>query len=152
MRSALVILAVSLFGCGGGASDPDFGDADPRCVSACTDVPPAIDGAGDVCNTASRAACIDECEARIAGVMTVCASCLLEETCFDPEGCDDRPSDPITCDPNGCTITGRNGSCTFPQGDEEAAADCERQVNPRREVACTAEFRPTTECSTECAN
>jgi hypothetical protein len=147
-----LIVAMSMFGCGGGSS-PDLEDRDPRCVSACTDDPPSVDGAGDICNTGSQANCLDECELRIAGVPTVCASCLLEDACFDPDGCGPI-SEPVFCEgtpgDETCTVTGRNGSCTFPAGDDAAADDCERQVNPRREVACTAEFRSTSECNVEC--
>jgi hypothetical protein len=148
MRS-LALVAVLMFGCGGGGMTPEGGD--PRCVSVCTDDPPPVEGAGDVCNSASQANCIDECEARIAGVVTVCASCLLEDACLDPEGCGPVITDDVFCDGSGeCTVTGREGSCTFPADDTAALEDCQRQVNPRREVACTAEFRSTSECSTEC--
>ncbi len=150
MRFSLVLVAM-VFGCGGGSSDPNFDNRDPRCVSACTDDPPSIEGAGDVCTTASQVDCVDECEARIAGVMTVCASCLLEDACFDPKGCGPVIVDPPNCDQTECTITGRNGSCSFPVGNEAAAEDCERQVNPRREVACTPDFRSTSECENVCS-
>ena len=145
-----LFVVACLIGCGGGSSP--IGDADPRCAAACTDDPPQIDGAGDVCNSSSQSACIDECEARIAGVSSLCASCLVEDACFNPGGCDAVVIG-NDCNSNGqCTITGRNGSCTYPDGDETARENCERQVNPRREVACTAEFRSTSECTSECGN
>jgi hypothetical protein len=146
-----LLVVACLVGCGGGAST-SLEDRDPRCVSACTDDLPEIDGAGDVCSSASQSACLDECEARIAGVASLCASCLVEDACFDPSGCDDVViiND---CDSNGqCTITGRNDSCSYQADNEAARVACEKQVNPRREVACEAEFRSTSECSSECAN
>lgn len=150
MRSILFVVSlVAACGGGSGGGDPDLADRDPRCVSACTDNPPAIDGAGDVCNTGSRVDCLDECEARIAGVPNTCATCLLEDACFNPGGCNDV-SVPVFCDQDECTIEGREGSCSFPPGDEAAQEDCERQVNPRREVTCSVDFRPISECETFC--
>ncbi|MFN0253215.1 MAG: hypothetical protein ACKV2T_40450 [Kofleriaceae bacterium] len=147
MRS-LALLVVVLVGCGddGGV---DLDSYDPRCVAACTDEPPRVEGAGDVCDAASRVQCLDTCEARITGVSSVCASCLTEEVCFDPGRCD-----PIDigdeCNNNTCTRTGRNGSCTYPPNDTAARDNCERQVNPRREVACTAEFPSVQGCADVC--
>jgi hypothetical protein len=149
MRTLLLSLVV-LAGCSGDDGGIDLSSYDARCVTACTDTPPTIEGAGDVCDTASRQSCLDTCEARIAGVMTLCASCLLEDACFDPGGCDDV-SIGNDCNSSGqCTITGRNGSCTYPANDTTARDNCQRQVNPRREVACTAEFQPVSACSASC--
>jgi hypothetical protein len=148
MRSLVVSLMVVVAGCGddGGV---DLDSYDPRCVAACTDELPSIEGAGDVCDSGSRVQCLDTCEARIAGVASVCASCLTEDVCFDPGQCD-----PIDigdeCSNNSCTRTGRNGSCMYPPNDTAARDNCERQVNPRREVACTAEFPSVQSCAEVC--
>lgn len=150
MKMTSLVLVVAAFGCSGGGGE-DLADRDPRCVAACTDDPPQIDGAGDVCNTDSRVQCLDECEARIAGVTTVCANCLVEDACFDPGGCDDRGVQIADCNSSGqCTITGRVGSCTYPMGNQTALENCERQVDPRREVACTAKFQATSACASSC--
>ncbi len=134
-----------------GSSDPDLDSYDARCVAACTDEPPSLDGAGDVCNGASRTQCLETCEARITGVSSVCASCLTEEVCFDPGGCDGDVSIGDQCSNNTCTRMGRNGSCTYPANDTAARDNCERQVNPRREVVCTAEFPSVQSCASVCA-
>src|SRR3569832_2549464 len=76
--------------CGTSANDGsnvDTPDRDPRRAAACPETMPQYDGVGPVCNATSRVHCLDECEARIAGVPTICQSCLLENSCFDPGGC-----------------------------------------------------------------
>jgi len=148
-KLGLAVLVVLAFGCGD-SGGVDLANRDPRCVVACTDTPPLTDGAGDVCNTDSRVTCLDDCEARIAGVMTVCANCLLENACFDPSGCRDVGIGD-NCNQNmQCTITGRVGSCTYTYGNTAMQQACERQVNPRREVACTATFQATSRCTQQC--
>ncbi len=153
LRHAILVLVV-LAGCG--SDDPlDLASRDPRCVAACPETMPQTDGVGDVCSTTSRAACLDDCQARIKGVATVCASCLLENAQFSP-GDENSVG---TCgggggggggNPPTCMISGWNGTCTFNQGDSTMQLACEKQVSPRREVDCTAMFRPTSECSSSC--
>jgi hypothetical protein len=146
---SLVCFAM-LAACGGDdAAALDLANRDPRCISACPDSMPPVAGAGDVCMVASRVQCLDECEVRIAGVMTTCANCLVEDACFGPNGCL-TTTEGNSCDISTCTVTGWNGTCTYPVGNEAAHAQCEVQVSPRREVACTAKFRPTTECVSVC--
>lgn len=145
LLSCLVLVSI---GCAGD-DGVDLDNYDARCVTACTDEPPSIEGAGDVCDPASRTQCLDTCQARITDVSSVCASCLTEDVCFDPGGCDNvSPGD--QCNNNTCTRTGRNGSCTYPTNDTAARDNCERQVNPRREVACTAEFPSVQSCASVC--
>jgi hypothetical protein len=150
--TTLRLLAVSslLFAaCGGDDADLDLSSRDPRCVAACPETVQQIDGVGDICNTASRALCLDTCEARIAGVMPACQTCLTEESCFDPDNCDDQVGQ--GCGPDGKdTVTGWNGTCTYTCSDMAARINCLKQVEPTREVACTAEFRPTSECASVC--
>lgn len=146
-KLAMVLMVVAACA---GDDGVDLDSYDPRCVTACTDAPPPLDGAGDVCDTASRKTCLDSCAVRIAGVTTVCASCLLEDACFDPNGCDDVISPGDQCTNNTCTRTGRAGSCSYPANDSAARDNCERQVNPRREVACTVEFAPVSTCASSC--
>jgi hypothetical protein len=142
---------VTFAACGGGGDDaPDLSQYDPRCQSACAIETPPISGVGDVCNGSSQRACLDECEARIADVETTCASCLVEDVCFAPEG-DCGPQLGDDCSPGAqTTVTGWNGSCSYPCGDSAAREACLRQVSPRREVACSAEFRPVAECDASC--
>lgn len=149
MKTLAILLAMVGAGCAddGGV---DLDNYDARCVTACTDDPPRVEGAGDVCNSASRTQCLDECTARIAGVATVCASCLVEDACFDPGGCDGDVSLPDQCSNDSCTMTGRNGSCSYAANDAAARDNCERQVNPRREVACTVDFLPVSVCASSC--
>ncbi len=56
-----------------------LGSADERCVATCD---PDTWDEGEmkkkVCNSASVNRCIDECEARIAGLPTLCQTCLAE--------------------------------------------------------------------------
>ena len=140
--AALVSVLALTASCGGKSIDP-------RCVSLCTVTEPDLAGAYDVCSAPSAAACEQDCDARIAEVTTVCASCLVEDACFEPD-CGSSSSD-VFCDSSGqCTITGREGLCTYPQGDDAARDDCLRQVYPRRTVECTPEFRPVAECSDQC--
>ena len=148
-RTLFFVRVVAAAGCSddGGV---DLDDYDARCVAACTDDPPSVSGAGDVCDTASRQACLDTCTARIEGVATVCATCLLEDACFDPDGCRGEDGGGDECSSSVCTRTGREGSCTYPPNDTAARDACERQVNPRREVACTAEFEPVSQCASSC--
>lgn len=142
----LVCAALStLVACSGGG-DP-FTDADPRCAAICAIDEPAVSGAGDICSLDSAELCIDTCAVRIAGVDTLCASCLLEDAYF---GTDDVVLPGDYCDGQTCTMTGRAGTCTYPYGNETARQACMRQVSPRREVTCEADFRPVTECSSVC--
>jgi hypothetical protein len=150
MRSLLLSLIVAASACAGDDGGVDLGDYDARCVTACTDTPPAIAGAGDVCDSGSQRTCLDACTARIMDVSSVCASCLLEDACFNPGGCGPGGGDDEPCEVNSCTITGRNGSCSYPPNDNAARESCERQVNPRREVACTVEFEPVSACASSC--
>jgi hypothetical protein len=147
MRSFLLITMV-LAACGGGSGDPDLSDYDARCVAVCTDSPPEIEGAGDVCSGASRTTCLDLCEARIAGQASLCQTCLLEEAYYGTNG--DDSGGFANCNETTCTITGRNGSCTYPQSDNAKYEMCQRQVNPTREVACTVDFQPVSACASTC--
>ena len=149
MRHLLAPIAIVLFvaACSSGGDDP-FTDADPRCATTCAIHEPSVAGAGDVCSTASAELCLETCAVRIAGVDTLCASCLLENSYFDTGGGDGEGTD--YCDSQTCTMTGRSGTCTYPYGNVTAHDACYRQVNPRREVACEADFRPVTECATVC--
>lgn len=130
----------------GGDDDP-FADADPRCRALCTIETPSLDGAFDICSTASAGTCVDLCEARIAGTETLCATCLLEDADF---GTDDAVSPGDFCENGTCTVLGRTGECTYPEGDQAARENCLRQVSPRREVACETEFEPVSECASTC--
>ena len=141
----LASLAVVAAACG--SNDDPFTDADPRCAAICTIDEPAIAGAGDICSTASAELCLDTCAVRIGGVDTLCASCLLEQSYFGTGG---ESGDSDYCDTQTCTMTGRAGTCTYPYGNQQAREACMRQVDPRREVACEADFRPVTECATVC--
>lgn len=147
----LVALTALLFAaCGGDdGAELDLSSRDPRCVSACPETMQEISGVGDVCSTASRAQCLDTCEARIAGVMPTCQTCLTENACFEPDCDDDGSTD--GCSSNGMdTVTGWNGTCTYACTDAAARLNCLKQVSPTREVACAPEFRPVSECASVC--
>jgi hypothetical protein len=152
MSFRIFVIAALLAACGTSSPDVDIESRDPRCVSACPETMPRYEGVGRVCDTASRAQCLDECEVRIAGVTPICQSCLAEKACFGPDGC--SSDDGIVygmCTNTSCTITSEYGSCTYSTTDEAAKLKCYQQVDPRREVACTPEFRPTTECASVCS-
>lgn len=146
---ASLLLAFALAACAGDGHDLDLSARDPRCIAACPETMPPYQNAGSVCDSPSRALCLDECEARIAGVSTVCQSCLVEDSCFSP-GCDDRGGVGGTCINDTCTISSEFGTCTFNVNDEAQKQRCYQQVDPRREVACAVEWRPTTECASVC--
>ncbi|MGE0867560.1 MAG: hypothetical protein AB7P03_03295 [Kofleriaceae bacterium] len=146
---AVCSFAVIAVGCGGGGSDLDLDNRDPRCVTACTDDPPDVEGSGDVCNTQSQAVCLDDCEARIADTSTVCANCLLEDAYFGPGDGDGFASTSCNAQ-NECTITNGKDSCMYTSNDQQELEDCLRQLFPRREVACDVDYRPTTECASVC--
>ena len=137
----LMILALVLIGCGGGGES-----VDPRCASLCVIEEPPIEGAGDICSQASADLCIDECQVRIADTSSTCATCVLEDASFGDDN--DSPGD--FCMNGTCTVTGREGECMYPEGDTAAREDCERQVNPRRDVECDTDFRPVEECAALC--
>ncbi|MEO8551288.1 MAG: hypothetical protein ABI678_15000 [Kofleriaceae bacterium] len=140
----------TLFACGGGANtDLDLASRDPRCLSACPESMPEHAGVGAVCDTASRAQCLDECEARIAGLPTVCQNCLVEDACFGPDGCFGSDSGGF-CDETSCTLESEFGTCTYAVSDQAARLACLQKVDPRREVSCPAEFRSATKCETVC--
>ena len=138
----LAITTTGACGCGGGSS------TDPRCNSVCAITEPDIAGAFDVCSAASTDACKQECSARIADVTSLCALCLVEDAHLG--GAEDSVAD--GCDQTQCTVTGREGTCSYPVGDQAASEDCLRQVYPRRTVDCTTEYRPVSECSAECGS
>jgi hypothetical protein len=141
----LVVLCMGA--CAGDGDDVDLSSRDPRCVSACSAPEPPYEGIGAVCDAASRVQCLDECEARIANVTPICQTCLVEDADFgtDGEGAGGY------CTNNTCTLTSEFGSCTYTSGDQAAELRCRQQVDPRREVSCTASFRPATECASVCS-
>ena len=142
---AVVLLATA---CGGGDGG---GNVDPRCNSLCTIDEPEVEGAFDICSDRSAQQCKQECTVRIADANSLCASCLLEQACFAP-ACGASGDGPA-CDANGqCTVTGREGSCMYPAGDDAARDNCLRQVEPRRSVECTPEYRSVEECSAVCVD
>jgi len=154
--TSLVLSVLSLCVVVACASDGDPGDLDvssrdPRCVAACTQPEPRYAGVGEVCNAASRVQCLDVCESRIASLMTVCQNCLVEGACFGPDGCDEDVVLGGSCTNNTCTITSEFGTCSYMTNDEAGKLKCYQQVDPRREVTCESEFRPTTQCASVCS-
>jgi hypothetical protein len=149
--------AVLMAACGGSSSesadDAPGEDIDPRCERLCTIREPEIAGAFDVCSEASAADCRDECQARIADVEGVCATCLTADACFDTE-CAGGGDDPfIVCysETDTCVVSGPGGECSYPDGNRTAREDCIRRAFPRREVACSAEYPPFSSCAGVCA-
>ena len=155
MRLMLLIPLV-LAACGGDDGDLDLDNRDARCVSACPATMQDIEGVGEICSTASRGDCLDACEARIAGLASTCQTCLLEDACFDPDGggdgnsCGGDDGVPVNCQNGMATVSGWGGSCTYACTDAAARDTCLKQVQPTKEVACTPEWRPVTECSSVC--
>jgi hypothetical protein len=150
MKLLKAILFITLAGCAANSDHVDTSDHDPRCVAACPETMPEVPNAGAVCNAASRTQCLDECEARIAGLPSLCQSCLLEKACFDPGCGSGNVSIGESCDGTTCTIETQFGSCTYTPGDQASYDACLPKVDPRREVTCEVDFRPTTECATVC--
>ena len=149
-KCVVCVFALCVVACAGEDGDVDLENRDPRCVSACTAEEPRYEGVGRVCNAASRAQCLDECETRIANLMSVCQTCLVEDACFGPSGCSEGIVVGGSCDPTQCTLMSEFGTCTYNTSDEAAKLRCMQQVDPRREVSCKSEFRPTTECASVC--
>ncbi len=146
IRSLLYSVTALVLACGCGNDDSPFANADPRCAAVCAIRTPSLEGAFDVCSMDSAAACLEQCEIRIADVATVCAGCLLERASFRTDPID-ISSD---CTASGCIIYGRAGSCSYPPGNAAAEDDCLRQVYPRREVDCEVSFRPVNDCAEVC--
>jgi hypothetical protein len=151
MRWGVLVTAVAVMGLSGCGDGDGNANIDPRCVRVCTHEASDIEGAYDVCSAGSVTQCQRECQARIADTETVCATCLLEGTCF---GGEDDPTCRYMgvggCSSAGCTLSGREGSCTYPLGDTAAYENCVRQVYPRRTVECTSEYRPVSDCASLC--
>lgn len=143
--AALAAVSLALLGCG--EADP-LEDADPRCAALCTIEEPPIEGALDICNIESAYACIDQCAVRIEEVAPLCATCLLERARFGVP----RGEEPLLyCSTTTCWAQNGDGEqCQYARGDGRAEEDCIRQLYPRREVACTAEWRPVVECAEAC--
>lgn len=77
LTSVLLSSAV-LLSCGGGGGDDMLGELDPRCEALCSHDDDAC--ADDVTQ------CQQLCQVRIAGVESLCASCLLEDAHLDACG------------------------------------------------------------------
>jgi hypothetical protein len=145
------LLTIAAPACGGNGDDSvDLSARDPRCVAACPDTMPEHDGVGRVCDTASRGQCLDECEARIAGLGTVCQNCLVERACFAPGGCFGDTTGG-SCTETTCTLTSEFGTCSYPVDDQAAYITCLQKIDPRRTVSCEASFRPATDCASVCS-
>ncbi len=140
-------LILGALGCTGTDSVDHDENLDPRCQSICVIEEPSLEGAHDICSEDSAGYCKDECSARIELAASICASCLLEDADY---GLDDGPGNSDFCENGQCEKTGREGTCTYPQGDDQARDDCTRQVYPRREVHCDAEFAPVLDCAAVC--
>ena len=151
MKLLKVCLFLTLASCAGdGSGHVDTSNRDPRCVAACPETMPQVEGAGAVCDAASRTQCLDECEARIAGLPSLCQSCLLEDACFEPGCGSDGVSIGGSCDQNTCTIETSFGTCTYAVDDQAAYDACLVKVDPRRDVSCSVHCRSTTECARVC--
>src|ERR1041385_3747654 len=98
-------------GCSSNTDSLDLAHRDPRCVAACPETTPQIEGVGDVCDLASRVECLDECGARIYEASSTGATCLTEDACFAPGGCG-RDTSSVSCGASTCTIMGWAGSCS----------------------------------------
>ncbi|MBL4633028.1 MAG: hypothetical protein JKY56_04105 [Kofleriaceae bacterium] len=145
MKSLLAsILLLGLLSCGSDSADENL---DPRCQSICIIDEPSLDGAFDICSEASAGLCKDECTVRIEEATSLCATCLLEDADF---GVGIRAGSSDFCDNGICQKIGREGTCTYTQGDDQARDDCSRQVFPRREVHCDTEYAPVLDCSAIC--
>ena len=146
MNRLFVLCIVFTTACGTSSDGPDLSTRDPRCVAACPESMPQYDGVGAVCDTASRVQCLDECEARIAGLPTQCQNCLVEDSSFYGGGYASGGS----CTETTCTLTSEFGTCSYPVNDHAAEIACLQKVDPRREVTCQASFKAATKCATVC--
>jgi hypothetical protein len=146
-RFLYVVFAI---GCAG-QPGVDLSSRDPRCIAACPETMPQYDGVGPVCDTASRVQCLDECEARIKGLPTVCQNCLVDNASFGPSDLVvNSMSCTVTSTSSTCTLTSDFGMCSYSGDDHAAYLACLQKVDPRRTVACEGQFRPTTECASVC--
>ena len=149
--SMMLVLVFTACGGGGSSSSKTFSSSDPRCTALCTITVPTVDGAGDVCSESSAKSCISLCEARIKGVGTVCASCLLQDSNFGSFGVASLDCSGGSGTTTTCTRTGNGTSCTYAEGDQAAADDCYRKTSPRRTVDCPTEFRDVQDCAASCS-
>jgi hypothetical protein len=151
IKSCVVcVVLLHVVACAGDGDDVDVSSRDPRCVAACTAAEPSNEGVGEVCESASRVLCLDECETRIANVSSICQTCLVEDACFGPDGCFGGDPPFGSCNNTTCTLTTQFGTCTYNIADEAGKLMCMQQVDPRREVSCTSQFRPATDCASVC--
>jgi hypothetical protein len=147
MKRFDVLCILFITACGTNSGDPpDVSNRDPRCVAACPESMPQYDGVGTVCDNASRTQCLDECEARIAGLPTQCQNCLVEDAQFG----NDYTTGGSSCTETTCTLTSDFGTCSYPVNDHAAEIVCLQKVDPRREVSCSASFKSATKCATVC--
>jgi hypothetical protein len=142
-------IGLALLGCSTG-SDGRV-DADPRCEVICAIREPPLDGAGDICSADSAEQCRAECDIRIDDLSSLCATCLLEYACFAPS-CSGEVPPGEDCSETVCVVRGRAGECSYNRGDAAARDACVRQVNPRREVDCRAQYRAVNDCAALCTD
>jgi len=142
--AVLLVGAVGIMGCG---EDDPFTDADPRCAAACAIEEPPITDALDICSVDSARECLSQCATRIESVAPLCASCLVEQARFAPDG---HPEFNWECDGATCWVTNGAEVCQYPRSDDVAREDCFRQLYPRREVACDVNWRPVIDCAEVC--
>lgn len=113
--------------------------ADSRCASLCEP------GSDPACDADSVSSCLDACEARISGVSSICATCLLERATFSGEGSPIGLCQIDASCPSGERCDGEISGCTYCSGDAAGRQACELT-----EIACSTSFRPSTECASLC--
>jgi hypothetical protein len=147
--SALLFTSLLVFAYSCGSA----GAEDPRCQALCEPagrVPSS--GLGTYCDEQSVALCKDSCGARISGLVSLCASCVLEKASFQETP---RSSNGPSCNTMAMTCTETNyetgESCTYPSNDEAQRKACQQKLYAARAVSCSAPtYRPVTDCASVC--
>lgn len=92
---------------------------DPRCQALCTDAPPTVEGAYDMCSIESLDQCGELCEVRIEDTQNLCAECLLEGAFLDSPSAEE----PELCVDGTCYV-GLSRSCDNGCWRDESGIHC----------------------------
>jgi hypothetical protein len=133
------LLVAGLTACGGDDDDGGgLGALDPRCEALCADGQAAC--SGDV------AACQTQCQVRVAGLASLCASCLLQDmdtgACLPGALCCPDPAFPRSV--LDCADVCADSAGVNPSGDHPICVEACSSSDPD---ACTVEI---TQCLSDC--
>jgi hypothetical protein len=147
----LMMLSLLLPACGGGG----YAAKNPQCDALCKIEEPSLEGAYNICSTASADSCKELCDLRIDGQTSLCTSCLLEKAKYGSDQVKQNSAcatqTPSSCGSGAlCTESHSGTSCSWCENDQAAHDNCMRTLFPRTEIDCDVEFRPVSDCASFC--